>query len=98
MLHRMDLTKVGLWISLFIGGLVIALISAYVQYANKTQTEEFRFRPVLRDFCLGAVVSASLYSFLPESVDELVVSVTKLPEIKEVDLKDIELQTGPARF
>lgn len=92
----MDLTRLGLWLSLCVGGLVIALISLYVQYSTKGQDEEFRFRPVIRDFCLGAVVSAVLYSFLPESVDQLLDSV-KSVEVKDVS-NDVELQTGPARF
>jgi hypothetical protein len=92
----MDLTRLGLWISLCVGGIVIAALSAYSQYSTKKSDEEFRFRPVVRDFCLGAVVSAVLYSFLPESVDELLNSVKV--EVKDVQANDIELQTGPARF
>jgi hypothetical protein len=92
----MDLTRLGLWISLCVGGIVIAALSAYSQYSTKTSDEEFRFRPIVRDFCLGAVVSAVLYSFLPESVDELLNSVKV--ELKDVEANDIELQTGPARF
>jgi len=90
----MDLTKAGLWISLCIGGLVIALISAYSQYTSN-KDDEFRFRPVVRDFCLGAVVSAVLYSFLPESIDDLVNSVKVESTVTP---SDVELQTGPARF
>lgn len=93
----MDITRVGLWLSLCVGGFVIALISGYIQYSNKHQEEEFKYRPVIRDFCLGAVVSAILYSFLPESVDQLVENVSNV-ELKEVSSNDIELQTGPARF
>jgi len=92
----MDLTRLGLWISLCVGGLVVAALSAYTQYATK-QDEEFRFRPVVRDFCLGAVVSAVFYSFLPESVDDVLNTLTKV-EVKDVAASDIELQTGPARF
>lgn len=90
----MDLTKAGLWISLFVGGLVIGLISAYIQYTSN-KDDEFRFRPVVRDFCLGAVVSAVLYSFLPESIDDLVNSVKVESTVTP---SDVELQTGPARF
>jgi hypothetical protein len=90
----MDLTKAGLWISLFVGGLVIGLISAYIQYTSN-KDDEFRFRPVVRDFCLGAVVSAVLYSFLPESIDDLVNSVKVEATVTP---SDVELQTGPARF
>ena len=90
----MDLTKAGHWISLWVGGLVIGLISAYIQYTSN-KDDEFRFRPVVRDFCLGAVVSAVLYSFLPESIDDLVNSVKVESTVTP---SDVELQTGPARF
>ena len=94
----MDWTKTGLWVSLLVGGLVVCIISAYSQYVTKDPNEDFRMRPVLRDFCLGAVSSATLYSFLPESLDTMLSSVTTpMAEIK-VEAQEIELQTGPARF
>jgi hypothetical protein len=95
----MDVTKAGLWLSLFVGGLLVALISGFTQYNNKGENEEFRIRPVIRDFCLGAVVSATVYSFLPESVDQLVSSAAaSVVALKPVEAAEIELQTGPARF
>ena len=97
--HRMDMTKAGLWLSLFVGGLLVALISSFTQYNTKAEGEEFRVRSVVRDFCLGAVVSATVYSFLPESVDELVTTAAaSVAALKPVEAAEIELQTGPARF
>lgn len=93
----MDWTKAGLWVSLLVGGLVLCIISSYSQYATKDPNEEFRIRPVLRDFCLGAVGSATLYSFLPESLDNMLNNVTSVTDVK-VESPEIELQTGPARF
>ena len=96
----MDFTKSGMWKAVLAGGLVIALASYIYQIYTKDPSEEVRVRPVVRDFCLGAFVSASVYMFLPESIDSLIDSTaTAVASATAVAAPvDIELQTGPARF
>ena len=95
----MDYLKPGFLISLFVGGALIAACSLGQQMYNKTPEESLRMRAVFRDFVLGAFLSATLYTFLPESIDTFVSSG---PQFFTKNLEgggsDIELQTGPARF
>ena len=96
----MDFTKSGMWKAVLAGGLVIALASYIYQIYTKDPSEEVRVRPVVRDFCLGAFVSASVYMFLPESIDSLIDSTANAVASATAVAApvDIELQTGPARF
>lgn len=102
----MDFTKSGLlgqfgmWKAVLAGGIIIALASYIYQVYTKDPSEEFRVRPVVRDFCLGAFASASIYMFLPESIDSFIdTTATAVASATAVATPvDIELQTGPARF
>lgn len=96
----MDFTKSGMWKAVLAGGLVIALASYIYQIYTKDPSEEVRIRPVVRDFCLGACISASVYMFLPESIDSLIDSTANVvaSATSVATPVDIELQTGPARF
>ena len=96
----MDFTKSGMWKAVLAGGIVIALASYIYQIYTKDPSEEVRVRPVVRDFCLGAFVSASVYMFLPESIDSLIDSTASAVASATAVAApvDIELQTGPARF
>ena len=93
---RMDFTKSGVWKAVLGGGILIAIASYIYQIYTKEPTEEVRLRPVLRDFCLGASVTASIYMFLPESFDSILAYTETKPSVASA--VDIELQTGPARF
>ena len=92
----MDFTKSGVWKAVLGGGILIAIASYIYQVYTKEPTEEVRLRPVLRDFCLGASVTASIYMFLPESFDSILAYTETKPSVASP--VDIELQTGPARF
>ena len=96
----MDFTKSGMWKAVLAGGIVIALASYIYQIYTKDPSEEVRVRPVVRDFCLGAFVSASVYMFLPESIDSLIDSTANAVASATAVAApvEIELQTGPARF
>ncbi len=96
----MDFTKSGMWKAVLAGGIVIALASYIYQIYTKDPSEEVRIRPVVRDFCLGACVSASVYMFLPESIDSIIDSTASAVASATAVAApvDIELQTGPARF
>jgi hypothetical protein len=95
----MDFAKSGTWKAVLGGGIVIALASYIYQLYTKDASEEMNYRPVVRDFCLGACVTAAVYMFLPESIDSFIETTTSA--VKTATLAapaDIELQTGPARF
>ena len=103
----MDYTNTDFWIAIGVGGALIGAASAAQQLLNKNQSEPysgFRVRPVLRDFCLGAFLSAILYMFLPESVHSWIsgaqhtVSAITKAKPAAAAVQDIELQIGPARF
>ena len=96
----MDFTKSGMWKAVLAGGIVIALASYIYQLYTTDPSEEVRIRPVVRDFCLGACVSASVYMFLPESIDSIIDSTASAVASATAVAApvDIELQTGPARF
>jgi hypothetical protein len=95
----------GIWIAIVVGGGLIAGLSAVQQYFNKT---EFRTKAVMRDFCLGAFLTALIYMLIPDSVQGWLESGKGLLESAATAAKaatsssgkggDIELQTGPARF
>jgi hypothetical protein len=90
----------GMWKAVLAGGVIIAIASYIYQVYTKEPSEELRIRPVVRDFCLGACVTASVYMFLPESIDSFIDSTaTAVVTATAVSTPvDIELQTGPARF
>jgi cell division protein FtsX len=96
----MDFTKSGMWKAVLGGGIIIAIASYIYQIYTKEASEEIKYRPVLRDFCLGACVTAAVYMFLPESIDSFIESTaTAVSTATTVaSPSDIELQTGPARF
>ena len=96
---RMDSPSSGFWIAIVIGGTIIAILSAVQQYTkDKSQPySEFNVKPVLRDFCIGAFLTAAVYMMIPDSIQSLLTQATDfLP--KAAESSDIELQTGPARF
>jgi len=64
----MDVSNPGFWIAIGIGGTVIASMSFAEQYMTKDKNEPFRMRAVFRDFCIGAFLTATIYMFLPESI------------------------------
>lgn len=108
----MDYTQPGFWVAIGVGGSLVASLSAFQQISQREPGQNFRARAVVRDFCLGAFLTAVLYMFLPESMlswvsagQSLVSStVNKISSSTSSQAHqgggfgDIELQTGPARF
>jgi hypothetical protein len=101
----MDYSQPGFWLAIGIGGSVIASLSAFQEYSVKSQAgEAFSVKPVFRDFCFGAFLTAIIYMFIPESMTAWMTSVSSsakslLPSgSATASANDIELQTGPARF
>ena len=105
----MDYSQPGFWLAIGIGGSVIASLSAFQEYSVKSQAgEAFSVKPVFRDFCFGAFLTAIVYMFIPESMTAWMTSVTSTMKSagsaavasvsSSASANDIELQTGPARF
>jgi len=102
----MDSSQPGFWIAILIGGTVIAAASAFQQY--NTSPEQFNTKPVIRDFCIGAFLTAVIYMFIPDTIQNLLSSgQTALSSMGLSQASasasasanaDVELQTGPARF
>ena len=95
----------GFWVAILIGGIVIAAASAFQQYSTKP--EQFNTKPVIRDFCIGAFLTAMIYMFVPDTIQNLLSSgqtaastaLSSLTQSPAVTANtDVELQTGPARF
>ena len=57
---------------------------------------EFSIKPVARDFCIGAFLTATVYMMIPDSFQEIMSKVQEM--FKSSGTQEIELQTGPARF
>ena len=97
----MDTSQPGFWIAILIGGTVIAAASAFQQYSTKP--EQFNTKPVIRDFCIGAFLTAVIYMFIPDTVQNLLSSgqtaLSSMASSSQATANaDVELQTGPARF
>jgi len=96
----MEAPQSSFWIAIAIGGTAIASLSAFQQYSE----EEFRVKPVARDFFIGAFLTAVVFMFLPESMQSWVSSGSKALSSLTGQSgsaskgQDIELQLGPARF
>ena len=88
----------GFWIAIAIGGAIIAVLSALQQF-TKDKSEpysEFSIKPVARDFCIGAFLTAAIYMMIPDSIQSLLTQASGL--FKSSGTQEVELQTGPARF
>ena len=89
----------GFWIAIAIGGIIVAVLSAVQQYSSKDSSmpySEFSIKPVARDFCIGAFLTATVYMMIPDSFQEIMSKVQEM--FKSSGTQEIELQTGPARF
>jgi hypothetical protein len=89
----------GFWIAIAIGGTIIAVLSAVQQYSSRDSSmpySEFSMKPVARDFCIGAFLTAMVYMMIPDSFQEIMSKVQEM--FKSSGTQEIELQTGPARF
>lgn len=106
----MDYTKSEFWIALAIGGSVCAAGNTLLQFTKKDDTRPgFNFRSVIRDFCIGAFLAATIFMFLPESITNILGGAAESVSVVSKGLTgggsnsvspmgDIELRVGPARF
>jgi hypothetical protein len=54
----MDYTQPGFWVAIGVGGSLVGSLSAFQQFSEKQPGESFRIRAIVRDFCLGAFLTA----------------------------------------
>lgn len=81
-----------------------------LQFTKKDETRPgFNFRSVIRDFCIGAFLAATIFMFLPDSVTTMLGGAAESVSSMSKGLTgggsssvshmgDIELRVGPARF
>jgi hypothetical protein len=90
-----ETSQFGFWVAILIGGAVIAAFSAYQQYTS----DEFRVKPVVRDFCIGSFLAAVVYMFVPDTIQQWIASSqSTMSSIIPSAPIEMELHTGPARF
>jgi len=87
----MDQVQSGFWISILVGGILIAFLSASQQYYSKKANEPFQYRPVIRDFCIGAFLAAIIYMFVPDSIQSM---LNNLPSLSLPSLPSLSKMTG----
>lgn len=93
-------SQTGFWMAIAIGGTIIGILSAVQQYSSRDSSmpySDFNFKPVARDFCIGAFLTATVYMMIPDSIQEMLNQAQNMFP-KSSGPQDIELQTGPARF
>lgn len=102
-------TTIVFLVSVLIGGLIIAGIgSAQTMYV---QEEPIQTKGIIRDFCIGSVLTAILYQLIPDSFENLSqslmsINMPKMPSIggalpsmvSSAKDGDFELQMGVPRF
>ena len=94
-------SQTGFWMAIAIGGTIIAVLSAVQQYSSRDSSmpySDFNIKPVARDFCIGAFLTATVYMMIPDSIQEILSKAEKMFPKSSGSTQDIELQTGPARF
>jgi hypothetical protein len=75
----MDYTNTDFWIAIGVGGSIVGAMSTAQQLLYKNESDPysgFRVKAVLRDFCLGAFLTAILYMFLPETFSSWISSAS----------------------
>jgi hypothetical protein len=101
----MDYTNTDFWIAIGVGGTIIGSASLAQQLLNKNNSDPYsgiKGKSVLRDFFLGAFLTALLYMFLPESFQSWISSgksaVESITPSLPKSVSEYDLQIGPARF
>lgn len=96
------------FVSVLIGGILLASISAGFQYMNEENNKQIKPKAVLRDGILGIIFTAIAWTFFPDTMSNLSSSVTsKVSTATTESVKSVvrsgggfeyDIQVGPARF
>lgn len=95
-------TSSQLVIGMIIGGSIISSVGAAATYY--TQNEKPKFKGIMRDFIIGAILILVLLQLIPDSMGTFFTGVqdavsSTLPLLKGGgDVPDMELQTGVPGF
>lgn len=101
---ELDLTNTMLWISVLLGGIVCAGLSAVVQgYTKEDDSQTFNLKGVMRDGILGGIFIAMAWTLIPDSMTTITEKVSSTVSSATISVSvpkttDIELQIGPAHF
>lgn len=96
------------FVSILIGGALLAAISAGFQYMNEENNKQIKPKAVLRDGILGLIFTAMAWSFFPDTMGDLSKSFTsKISSTSAESVKSVssgggsyeyDVQVGPPRF
>ena len=96
------------FVSIVIGGILLAAISAGFQYMNEETNKEIKPKAVLRDGILGLIFTAMAWNFFPDTMNTLTNSVTTKVSAATADSVkssggggggfEYDVQVGPPRF
>jgi len=97
----LDLTKTSLWISVFIGALVVAAASAGFQQYSAEEGSTVNVKGIIRDAILGGIFVAMAWTLIPDSMTVLTDNVTNTVSktvTATTNVSDVDVQVGPAKF
>jgi hypothetical protein len=102
----LDLTNISMWVSILIGAILLAGISAFLQSQHEDAPSELNPKGIVRDGILGGIFTAMAWTLVPESMQSIASSVTTsvtssvpVTVAKAVTAAaDVDLQVGPASF
>lgn len=105
----LDLTSGRLWISILLGAVVLAAVSAGFHKAQMNEGEDLNIKGIVRDGILGGIFVAMAWTLIPESMTTLSDSVSTTVSTAATKVAapitrvsgggpDVEVQVGPARF
>jgi hypothetical protein len=109
-MEGVELTNPMFWVSIILGGIILAAISYGFQMAqeeDETTPKQFNVKGVIRDFLLGGIFTTMAWTFLPDVMNSFTTSISSATvSSTSSSVKsgggdgtgDVVLQVGPARF
>jgi regulator of protease activity HflC (stomatin/prohibitin superfamily) len=98
----LDLTKTSLWISIFIGALVVAAASAGFQQYSAEEGTKLNVKGIIRDAILGGIFVAMTWTLIPDSMtvltDNVTHTISNTVNSSTEKMSDVDLQIGPPKF
>ena len=97
----LDLTKTSLWITILIGAVIVAAVSAGFQQYTAEEGSSLNLKGIMRDAILGGIFVAMTWTLVPESMSSLTekVTTTVTSTVSSVaKTSELDVQVGPANF